>query len=73
MEGRLITRVLAVDPANYQVTIEGPDKNPLVIQLTDKAKALHNLKVGDNVDIHVVRSIAYVLDTTIDGAPGVSN
>lgn len=73
MEGRLITRVLAVDPANYQVTIEGPDKSPLVIQLTDKAKALHNLKVGDNVDIHVVRSIAYVLDTNIDGAPGVSN
>ncbi|WP_223490138.1 hypothetical protein [Pseudomonas sp. A-RE-19] len=73
MEGHIITRVLAVDPANYQVTVEDANKNPVPIQLTDKAKALHNLKVGDKVDIHVIRSIAYVLDTNVDGAPGVSN
>ncbi|WP_160107140.1 hypothetical protein [Pseudomonas izuensis] len=73
MEGHIVTRVVAVDPANYQVTVEGPDKSPVPIQLTDKAKALHNLKVGDTVDIHVMRSVAYVLDTDVDGAPGVSN
>lgn len=73
LEGHMITRVLAVDPANYQVTVEGADKNPVPIQLTDQAKALHNLKVGDTVDIHVIRTVAYVLDTDLDGAPGVSN
>ncbi|WP_325951061.1 hypothetical protein [Pseudomonas putida] len=73
MEGHLVTKVLAVDPANYQVTIEGADKNPVPIQFTDKAKTLHNLKVGDTVDLHVVRSVAYVLDTNLDTAPGISN
>lgn len=73
MEGQIITKVLAVDPANYQVTIEGADKSPVILQLTDKAKALHNLQVGDKVDIHVVRSVAYVLDSNVDGVPGVSN
>lgn len=73
MEGHTITRVLAVDPANYQVTVEDTNKNPVSIQLTDEAKALHNLQVGDKVDIHVIRSIAYVLDTNVDGAQGVSN
>lgn len=73
MEGHAVTQVLAVDPANYQVTVEGTDKIPVTIQLTDQAKALHNLKVGDKVDIDVVRSVAYVLDTDVDGTPGVSN
>lgn len=73
LEGHVISRVLAVDPSNYQVTIEGTDKSPVTIQLTDKAKALHNLKVGDTVDIHVIRSVAYVLDTNVDSEPGVSN
>jgi hypothetical protein len=31
MEGHIVSRVLAVDPANYQVTIEGRDKNPVPI------------------------------------------
>lgn len=73
LEGHVISRVLAVDPSNYQVTIEGTDKSPVTIQLTDKAKALHNLKVGDTVDIHVIRSVAYVLDTNVNSEPGVSN
>nr|BFD41991.1 hypothetical protein FFPRI1PSEUD_34900 [Pseudomonas sp. FFPRI_1] len=73
MEGHIVTQVLAVDPANYQVTVEGLDKSPVPIQLTDQAKALHNLKVGDKVDIQVMRSVAYVLDTNVGGAPGVSN
>lgn len=73
MEGHFVSRVLAVDPDNHQVTIEGENKNPLGIQLTDQAKNLHNLKVGDTVDIQVMRSVAYVLDTDVGGEPGVSN
>ncbi|WP_392887720.1 hypothetical protein ACF6ZU_24265 [Pseudomonas migulae] len=73
MEGHIVTRVLAVDPANHQVTIEDANKNPVSLQLTEKARTLDNLKVGDEVDIHVVRSVAYVLDTNVDSAPGVSN
>ncbi|HKS13680.1 MAG TPA: hypothetical protein VJS90_11655 [Pseudomonas sp.] len=73
MEGRMVTRVLAVDPENHQVTLEDANQRPLSIQLTDEAKALHNLKVGDKVDIHVTRSIAYVLDTQVGGAPGISD
>lgn len=73
MEGHIVTRVVAVDPANFQVTIEAPDKSPVTIQLTDKAKALNNLKVGDTVDIHVIRTVAYVLGTDVDGVPGISN
>ncbi|NER59833.1 hypothetical protein G3435_07250 [Pseudomonas sp. MAFF212428] len=72
LEDHISTRVLAVDAANYQVTIEGPDKSQIPIQLSDKAKALPNLKVGDTVDITVARSVAYVLDTTAGGAPKVS-
>lgn len=72
LEGQFVTRVLSVDPDNFQVTVEGVDKSPVVIQLTDKARALHNLKVGDKVEIHAIRSIAYVLDTEVGGAPGVS-
>ena len=73
MEGHVVTQVLAVDAANHQVTIEGPDQQPIPLQLTEKAKALHNLKVGDKVDIQVLRSVAYVLDTEVGGAPGVSD
>ncbi|MDB6446294.1 hypothetical protein SAMN03159507_04808 [Pseudomonas sp. NFACC32-1] len=73
MEGHIVSRVLAVDPALYQVTIEGRNKEPVPIQLSDQAKNLHNLRVGDNVEIHVIRSVAYVLDTNVGGEPGVSN
>lgn len=70
---RFATKVLAVDPANHQVTIEGLDKRPVTIQLTDKAKALRNLKVGDKVEIRVTRSIDYILDNKVGGEPNVSN
>ncbi|MGV8917992.1 MAG: hypothetical protein ACOH2R_09385 [Pseudomonas sp.] len=73
LQTHIITQVLAVDPANYQVTVEGPDKSPVPIQLSDKAKALHNLKIGDKVDIRVTRSIAYVLDTDVNSDRGVSS
>ena len=72
LEGHVVAQVVAVDPENYQVTIKGPDENPVTFQLTDKAKALHNLRVGDTVDIQVIRSVAYVLDTNLDGEPGIS-
>ena len=67
------THVLAVDPAKYQVTVEGLDKKPAHIQLSDQAKAMRNLKVGDKVDIRVARSIDYVLHSSIDGVPSASN
>lgn len=73
IDGHIVTKVLAVDPANYQVTVEGANNTQVPIQLSDKAKALHNLKVGDRVDIRVTRSVAYVLDTHVGGAPAVSN
>lgn len=73
LDEQIVTKVLAVDPANYQVTVEGPDNTQVRIQLSDKAKALHNLKVGDKVDIRVTRSVAYVLDTQVGGAPAISN
>jgi Cu/Ag efflux protein CusF len=72
LESHIVTKVLAVDAANYQVTIEGPDNSQVPLQLSDKAKNLRNLKVGDKVDIHVVRSVAYVLDTDVDGARGLA-
>ncbi|MEX3776800.1 hypothetical protein [Pseudomonas sp. MYb118] len=73
LEGQIISKVLAVDAANHQVTIEDAEGKPVVIQLSDQAKNLDNLKVGDKVDIQVARSVAYVLDTTEGGQPGVSN
>jgi len=73
LEGQIITQVLAVDPANYQVTIEDAQGKPVTLQLTDQAKNLHNLKVGDKVDIQVIRSVAYVLETNVGDQPGVTN
>ncbi|AYG45479.1 hypothetical protein DV532_14735 [Pseudomonas sp. Leaf58] len=70
---RFETRVLAVDSAKHQVTIEGLDKRPVALQLTDQAKAARNLQVGDKVDMRITRSIDYVLDTRVEGAPSVSN
>lgn len=72
LEDHITTKVLAVDAANYQVTVEGPDQSQIPIQLSDKAKSLPNLKVGDQVDVYVNRSVAYVLDTSEGGAPKVS-
>ncbi|WP_397453323.1 hypothetical protein [Pseudomonas sp. NA-150] len=73
LESHLVTQVLAVDAANHQVTLAGPNETQVPVQLTDQAKNLHNLKVGDKVDIRVTRSIAYVLDTDVDSARGITN
>ncbi len=73
LESHVTTQVTAIDLANRQVTVKGPDdKKDVTFQLTEKAKALPNLKVGDQVDIYVTRAVAYVLNTDIGGAPKAS-
>ncbi|EKT4466721.1 hypothetical protein QEL93_002123 [Pseudomonas putida] len=72
LESHVSTQVLAVDAPNYLVTVEGANKNPVTFQLTEKAKALPNLKVGDKVDIYVTRAVAYQLNTDVGGAPKMS-
>lgn len=68
---QVTTKVLAVDPANHQVVLEGEEGRQVHIQLSDKAKNLGNLKVGDLVKIEVQHSIAAFLDTDVDkGLPG---
>ncbi|QVM93405.1 hypothetical protein JYG34_10450 [Pseudomonas entomophila] len=72
LESHVTTQVTAIDLANRQVTVKGPHEKDVTFQLTEKAKALPNLKVGDQVDIYVTRAIAYVLDTKVGGAPKAS-
>nr|WP_241015400.1 hypothetical protein [Pseudomonas frederiksbergensis] len=68
---QLVTKVLAVDAAKHQVVLEGAEGRQVHVQLSDKAKNLGNLKVGDQVNVQVVRSVAAYLDTDIDkGLPG---
>lgn len=66
------TKVLAVDVDKRLVTVAGPNDSQVPIQLSENAKDLHNLKVGDSVNIKVNRSVATVLDTTLGSEPGVS-
>ncbi|HWD30342.1 hypothetical protein ACIKP7_23965 [Pseudomonas caricapapayae] len=66
------TQVLAVDVDKRLVTVAGPNDSQVPIQLSENAKDLHNLKVGDQVNIKVNRSVATVLDTKVGGEPGVS-
>lgn len=67
------TKVLAVDPANHQVVLEGREGRQVHVQLSDKAKNLANLKVGDLVKIEVQRSVAAYLDTDVDkGLPSTT-
>ena len=68
---KVTTKVLAVDAANHQVVLEGTEGREVNVQLSDKAKNLGNLKVGDKVTVEVVRSVAAYLDTDVDkGLPG---
>ncbi|MCU0122209.1 hypothetical protein N8H74_28480 [Pseudomonas sp. B2M1-30] len=68
---RVSAKVLAVDPASHQVVLEGQQGQQVHVQLTDKAKNLANLKVGDQVNIEVTRSFVSVLDTEVGkGLPG---
>jgi len=68
--------VTAVDMERYLVTIQGPEGNSAVIQVTDQVKNLPQVKIGDVVDIQYYRSaIAELvkvdenttLDTTVSG------
>ncbi|WP_369990729.1 hypothetical protein [Pseudomonas xanthosomatis] len=72
LESHVKTEVTAIDLANRQVTVKGPHDKDVTFQLTEKAKALPNLKVGDQVDIYVTRAVAYVLNTDVGGAPKAS-
>jgi len=47
LESHVTTKVQAIDLASRQVTVEGANGKPVTFQLTEKAKALPNLKVGD--------------------------
>ncbi|MBD9588915.1 hypothetical protein IB254_17730 [Pseudomonas sp. PDM03] len=68
---QVTTKVLAVDAANHQVVLEGAEGREVNLQLSDKAKNLGNLKVGDKVTVEVIRSVAAYLDTDVDkGLPG---
>ena len=68
---QVITKVLAVDAAKHQVVLEGAEGRQVHVQLSDKAKNLGKLKVGDQVNVEVIRSVAAYLDTDIDkGLPG---
>jgi hypothetical protein len=68
---QVTTKVVSVDPASHQVVLEGAEGHQVHVQLTDKAKNLANLKVGDLVKVQVQRSVAAYLDTDVDkGLPG---
>jgi hypothetical protein len=67
------TKVLAVDAAKHQVVLQGAQGGQVHVQLTDAAKDLGNLKVGDQVKVLTTHSVAAVLDTDVDkGAPDAS-
>jgi len=68
---QVTTKVLAVDAAKHQVVLEGAEGQQVHVQLSDKAKNLANLRVGDQVKVEVQRSVAAYLDTDVDkGLPG---
>ncbi len=60
------TKVLAVDAAKHQVVLQGAQGGQVHVQLTDAAKDLGNLKVGDQVKVLTTHSVAAVLDTDVD-------
>ncbi|AUG06872.1 hypothetical protein [Pseudomonas sp. S09G 359] len=67
------TKVLAVDAAKHRVVLQGADGGQVHVQLTDAAKDLGHLKVGDQVKVLTTHSVAAVLDTDVDkGAPDAS-
>src|SRR3990167_1240947 len=63
---QVTTKVVSVDAANHRVVLEGPEGRQVHVQLTDKAKNLGNLKVGDQVDIKVTSSVAAHLHPDFD-------
>ena len=72
LESHITTKVLSVDAASHQVTLEGRNGKPVTVQLSDQAKNLHNLKSGDQIDIYVTRAVAYSLDKDVGGVPRIT-
>lgn len=69
----VVTKVLAVDAAKHQVVLEGAGGKQVHVQLSDQAKDLGNLKVGDQVKVLVTHSVVAVLDTDVEkGLPDAS-
>ena len=66
---QVTTKVLSVDAAKHQVVLAGAEGNPVHVQLSDAAKDLGNLKVGDQVRVLTTHSVAAVLDTDVDKSP----
>jgi hypothetical protein len=66
---QIVTKVLAVDAAEHQVVLQGPQGRKIHIQLTDRAKNLGNLQVGDQVNVEVIHSVAAYLDTSVGNGP----
>ncbi|AZE16540.1 hypothetical protein C4K09_2079 [Pseudomonas chlororaphis subsp. aureofaciens] len=62
----LVTKVLSVDAAKHRVVLEGAQGQPVHVQLSDQAKDLGNLKVGDQVNVRVTHAIVAVLDTDVE-------
>lgn len=70
---QVTTKVLAVDADKHQVVLEGAQGSQVHVQLSDQAKDLGNLKVGDKVNVQVTHSVAAYLDTDVDkGLPGTT-
>jgi predicted RNA-binding protein len=70
---QVTTKVLAVDADKHQVVLEGAQGGQVHVQLSDQAKDLGNLKVGDTVNVQVTHSVAAYLDTDVDkGLPGTT-
>lgn len=66
---QLTTKVLAVDAAKHQVVLEGAQGAQIPVQLSDQAKDLGHLNVGDQVQVLVTHSVAAALDTDVDKSP----
>ncbi len=70
---QVVTKVLSVDAAKHQVVLEGAGGKPVHVQLSDQAKDLGHLKVGDQVKVTVTHSVVAVLDTDVEkGKPDSS-
>ena len=66
-------KVTAIDMENRLVTIQGPEGNSVVIQVTDQVKNLPQAKVGDLVDIKYYRSTyADIVKADADAGLGVT-
>lgn len=62
----LVTKVLSVDAAKHRVVLEGAQGQPVHVQLSDQAKDLGNLKVGDQVNVRVTHAVVAVLGTDVE-------